>query len=140
MKALIFMGPVFYQRLKHMVEDKSHSRSIGPMVVLTRQPAEGRARDGGLRFGEMERDTLIGHGASMLLLDRLLKESDLVVELVCEDCGAIAVDDQIRKKRYCPSCDSTAVQPIEMSYAFKLLLNELKALDINPKLVLEGKA
>ena len=76
----------------------------------------------------------------MLLLERLLKESDVVTELICENCGSIAIDDQIRKKKYCTVCGSTKVSPVEMSYAFKLLLNELRALCIRPRVVLEDKA
>ena len=87
----IFFGPAFYQRLKHMVADKAHSRSIGPMVVLTRQPAEGRARDGGLRFGEMERDCMISHGASRFTQDRIYYASDKFKVPICKKCGMIAI-------------------------------------------------
>jgi DNA-directed RNA polymerase beta subunit len=88
----------------------------------------------------MERDCLIGHGTSMLLMERLLKESDRITELVCSKCGMIAVNDQIRRKEYCPACGSTDVHPVEISYAFKLLLNELMSMCIYPKLMLEDRA
>jgi hypothetical protein len=86
----VFMGPVFYQRLKHMVNDKQHSRSIGPMVNLTRQPAEGRSRDGGLRFGEMEKDAMVSHGAARFTRGRMYDASDKYSVFVCKKCGLIA--------------------------------------------------
>jgi DNA-directed RNA polymerase subunit B' len=139
MEGEIFVGIVGYQRLFHMVSHKLQARSRGPVQILTRQPTEGKEKEGGLRFGEMEGETLVGHGAAMLLHEKLIDDSDKTVELVCEKCGLVAINDQIRNKKYCPVCQGTRVYPVEMTYSFKLLLDELKALGILPKVVLEDK-
>jgi DNA-directed RNA polymerase III subunit RPC2 len=124
----IYSGPIFYQRLKHMVVDKMHARARGPKAVLTRQPTEGRSKDGGLRLGEMERDCLIGYGASSLLLERLMISSDLFLAHICSKCGFLASASN------CPYCsDNSNVFPIKLPYAFKLLTQELLSMNIKTK-------
>lgn len=132
----IFMGPTFYQRLKHMVNDKQHSRSFGPMVVLTRQPAEGRSRDGGLRFGEMERDATVAHGAARFTRGRLYDASDKFKVNVCKNCGMIAAYNDERKIHRCNSCDNrNDFSLVEIPYACKLLFQELITMNVAPRML-----
>jgi DNA-directed RNA polymerase subunit B' len=138
LEAKIFVGNMYYLKLKHLVANKLHSRARGPIQLLTRQPTEGRAKEGGLRLGEMEKDTFIAHGASLLLKERF--DSDRAVVPVCESCGIIAIRDEYKGKSYCPICgDNVEINDIEISYAFKLILDEFKSLGVYPKLELENK-
>ena len=143
----IFMGPVFYQRLKHMTNDKVHSRATGPMVSLTHQPAEGRSRAGGLRIGEMERDVLISHGATRFCKDRLFDVSDKYKVNVCRKCGMIAIcnDGTNSNKFYtnsdftihmCKTCgNNTDFALVDMPYANKLLFQELQTINVVPRII-----
>ena len=143
METAIFIGPVFYQRLKHMVNDKQHSRAIGPMVNLTRQPAEGRSRDGGFRIGEMERDVMIAHGMSSFCKERLYDVSDKYSAHVCKKCGMLAAyndgkgssDFTVHK---CNTCDNmTDFAKVDIPYAYKLLSQELQTINVVPRLMVE---
>jgi len=139
----VFFGPTYYQRLKHMVKDKHHSRSRGPVQILTRQPVEGRARDGGLRMGEMERDCCLSHGSAHLLSERLVEQSDPFVSHVCSKCGLLALPAAEKtlirnRKPHCTNCKGGGdVHEVRMPYAFKLLLQEMMAMNIAARLRLK---
>jgi len=144
----IFIGPVFYQRLKHMVNDKVHSRATGPMVNLTRQPAEGRSRSGGLRIGEMERDVLLSHGGAAFCKDRLYEASDKYVVNVCKKCGMIAAFNDGKSNNFhtssdfkihlCNTCGNrTDFARVDMPYANKLMFHELQTMNVIPRVIVE---
>ena len=136
----VFIGVVYYQKLHHMVADKIHARARGQVQMLTKQPTEGRARGGGLRFGEMERDCIIAYGASMILKDRLLDESDKSEIYVCERCGLVAYHDVKQRRYYCRVCgDKGKVSSVSVAYAFKLLLQEMSSLNVAPRLLVKER-
>lgn len=135
--AKIFVGNMYYLRLKHQVADKIQVRARGPVTLLTRQPTEGKAKEGGLRLGEMEKDCFVAHGAALLMKERF--DSDRTVVWVCEHCGNLAIYDAYKSKAYCLCGEKVRISPIEMSYAFKLFLDELKSMHIKPRLILKEK-
>ena len=137
MIAKIFIGNLYYLKLKYMVGNKLHGRASGKVALLTRQPTEGRSRGGALRLGEMEQQALVAHGASLLLKERY--SSDRVVLPICTSCGSIGIDDNIRDKVVCSICNSEDVEPVEVSYAFKLLVEELQGLHIHTNFKLKNK-
>jgi len=144
LKAHIFIGPTYYHRLKHMVEDKIHARHRGQKTPLTRQPPEGRAKDGGLKYGEMERDSTLGHGAAHFHREKMLYNSDGYIFYFCNICGLLAqrnkkganVESKSDDKYFCRQCkyNTNKISPIAMPYAFKLMLQEITALNILPRI------
>ncbi len=137
MNVKIYVGNMYYLKLKYMVSNKMHARASGKVTLLTRQPIEGRAKGGALRLGEMEQQALVAHGASLLLKERY--DSDKVVLPICSKCGAVAIEDTIRGKVTCPVCNSQDIEPVEISYAFKLLVDEIQSLHIKTKFNLKNK-
>lgn len=131
MEAKLFIGPCFYQRLKHLVSDKIHARATGPVTSVTRQPPEGRTKNGGLRFGEMEKDAIVAHGCSLFLKERFMECSDKYQVHVCDVCGLMASRLKNHPGFYCRACDNTTdISLVEVPYAFKLMAQELMAINV----------
>lgn len=137
LEAKIYIGNMYYLKLRYMVKNKMHARASGKVALLTRQPIEGRARGGGLRLGEMEQQALAGHGSALLLKERY--DSDKTLIWICKDCGNMTYEDTIRNKIACPLCGGNEAEPIEISYAFKLLVDELLGLGVHTIFELKNK-
>ena len=139
LKTSIFIGPTYYQRLKHMTEDKIHSRSEGPVVSMTRQPAEGRSSHGGLRFGEMERDCMIAHGSSVFLKERLMEVSDKFSCCICNKCGLICISSNTSNIFECKGCNNFSLfSKIYIPYSCKLLFQELISMSMSPRFLIKN--
>ena len=139
METNIFMGPCFYQRLRHCAADKLHSRACGPLVMLTRQPAEGRAREGGLRFGEMERDCVASHGVMEFTKERFMECSDGFHCYTCRKCGLIAIANPVTNIWLCKGCNNTTeFASVHIPYAYKLLVQELETMNIGSRIFTQG--
>ena len=137
LEAKIFVGNMYYLKLKYMVANKIQTRASGKITLLTRQPVEGRAKGGALRLGEMEKDALVAHGASLLLKERF--SSDNIVVHICSECGSFGIRDRLRKREVCLVCGNQKLDPIEISYASKLLMEELISLHLFPHMILKNK-
>ncbi|MFA5174397.1 MAG: DNA-directed RNA polymerase subunit B'' [Candidatus Pacearchaeota archaeon] len=137
MRVKIYVGSMYYLKLGRMVKNLLHARASGKVTLLTRQPIEGRSKGGALRLGEMEQQALVAHGASLLLKERY--DSDKVIINICSKCGGVAIEDTIRGKMFCPLCNSQEIEPIELSYAFKLLADEIQSMHIKTKFNLKNK-
>ena len=141
MQVDIYMGVVYYQRLRHMVSDKSQARSTGPVDILTNQPVKGRKKGGGIRLGEMERDALIAHGLSFCLKERLLDSSDYSEAYICKNCGEMLgsflkeeTDEMSFEKKkglICRQCNTGQnVKKVGIPFVMRYLANELAAMNI----------
>ena len=140
METSIFIGPCYYQRLRHCSADKMHSRASGPLVMLTRQPAEGRAREGGLRLGEMERDSIVAHGMSEFIKERLMECSDSFSCYSCKECGLLAIANPEQNIWMCKGCNNTtSFAKLQIPYASKLLMQELETMNIGSRLITSQK-
>ena len=154
----LFIGPCYYMRLKHMVKDKINYRAQGPRTVLTRQTVQGRANDGGLRIGEMERDCVIAHGATKFLQESMLKRGDEYQVAVCNNSGAIAIYNKEKNLFISPFADGPikfnssidnnqnlevvtkygrSFSIVKVPYAFKLLIQELQVMNIQMRIITE---